>query len=259
MLSRKVLIFYGISAFVCLCWQQSSHAADQQEWFDDQISTRHMIIIFADAEIAKELSMTPDQRIALGELERQLRPRFSEAMRPPKDLRSKSPEEQAEIAEKRQADVDALEQEFRPQIWNALTAAQQERMVQILWQLNAARALSEVDKVTSRIQLDAQQKIALGKILEQYQRDLSATLEVVRPREERLERNEAAETRRDEQVLKLLTDVQRFEWSTLTGNRLDIVALRPRVNMSRSQLDRVKKAMEQEEKMKKKSAANPSS
>lgn len=253
MLPRKPLTFWFcvISTFVFGLRQLSCSAADQQDWPDDQFSTRHMFLLLADAEISKELSITNEQRNTLRALESELRPRFSQAVRPEKGLSSKSEAEQEAAAKARQAKVSALEQEFRPQTWKTLTATQQERVIQILRQLNVFRAISEDSKVTAAIVLEAEQKAAMRKISDQYKDDLRNNYAAVRSLSERADLNEAAETKRDDQLLKLLTAEQQSKWSTLTGKPLKVADLRPRINLFRTNVDRARIAKSQEESEKK--------
>jgi hypothetical protein len=220
-----------VSALIPLsAWGQGVGDADAPEWSGMRVFPSEVFPLFNDKEIERELSITPEQRGAVDDLQSEFAEGEAEAAA--EFLRNReagSAEERRKLSEKQLAESTARFKEFGTRIWKTLNPAQGERMVQILRQLDAATALVQDDEVVARLNVTREQRLAVGEVMKQSRKNM-ADLRRGKNRDEYVDDLEAEEVRRSERALEALTGEQRTGWSELVGKPIDVASLRKRTN-----------------------------
>jgi hypothetical protein len=188
------------------------------------------LLILSDPDASKHLGLSEEQGATITDLKREYyRWGFAKLPQSPGPGAAKE-KVQAYISEYK-ALIAKREKEFQPRVWEALNDHQKKRLQQILWQFDVAEALQHDLTVAKQIQLTSEQRVALKRVDEQCLEELRSATQDDASQENYDKRVNETEARRNARAVDVLTEEQLTTWKGLTGEQLDIEALRPRVDL----------------------------
>jgi hypothetical protein len=219
---------------ICFCQVDGNEVRarekERADWFGDRVTVEEVLSILQDSEVSQELTISPEQLGKFQLLEGSLRKRIDDDRERNLATPLVGDDVVNRTEERRKETVRVREKEYRPRVLDQLSAKQRQRTVELLRQINPARALVEQPDVKTALKLDSKQEASVKDLITEIQGLKNKAMAVLPPGEVILRDSVAFDKTGDERVHQLLSAQQRTEWARLIGKPIDASALRARIH-----------------------------
>lgn len=206
----------------------TSSEAARIEWFGSYAPAKQVYLLLRIPEIAETCRVSAEQSDQIMSLERRIGQQMADVLQTSRKKLSD------EARREQMAAMGAIENEFRDSLWDILDTEQRSRIHGILLQLNVATALLQDDEAKEKLQLSDSQRQAIQGAIDEAGRKAKEVRKMQLDRDTAFARDDAITASRDEKAIGILNAEQRKVWAKLTGGNVDVVALRPRVDLRRA-------------------------